>query len=69
MAMVQKEVQALLLDPRGKIPVALRERDIVSEAIAMRNRIGTDYAVIYLQFKGMSLDKALDILKTTSTSS
>ncbi len=68
MAVVQKEVQALLLDPYGKIPVALRESDVVSEAIAMRDRIGTDYAVIYLQFKGMSLDKALDILKKASPS-
>lgn len=61
---VQPEVQALLLDPKGKLPPALMDEQIIADALEMRDRIGTDYALVYLQFKGMSLDKAIDVLKT-----
>lgn len=61
---VQREVQALLLDSKGQLPPALMDEKIIAEALEMRDRIGTDYALIYLQFKGMSLDKAIDALKT-----
>ena len=64
---VQGEVQALLLDPKGKLPPALLDEEIVAEALEMRDRIGMDYALTYLQFKGMSLDKAMNALKTPSS--
>ena len=42
---IQKEVQALLLDSRGKLPPALVDEDIIAEALAMRETIGEDYAM------------------------
>lgn len=61
---IQKEVQALLLDSRGKLPPALVDEDIIAEALAMRETIGEDYAMTYLQFKGMGPEKAAEVLKT-----
>ena len=40
----------------------LVNKEIVREAIAMRDRISADFAAIYLQFKGISMDVALNIL-------
>lgn len=37
--------------------------DIIDEAISMRDRIGMDYALVWLQYKGMSMDAAKDTLK------
>lgn len=62
---IQKEIQALLLDSRGKLPSVLADQGIIAEALAMREKIGEDYAMTYLQFKGMSPEKAADVLKTS----
>lgn len=40
----------------------LVNREVIKEAIAMRDRISADFAAIYLQFKGLSMDVALTIL-------
>lgn len=61
--LIQPEVQALLLDAKGKIPAVLMDDDVIEEAISMRDRIGMDYAMTWLQYKGMSADDAQDILK------
>jgi len=37
-------------------------RETITEAIAMRDRISADFAAIYLQFKGVSMDAAMSIL-------
>ena len=60
--LIQPEVQALLLDAKGNIPAVLMDNDIIDEAISMRDRIGMDYAITWLQYKGMSMDAARDIL-------
>jgi len=46
----------------------LISRDIIKEAIAMRDRISADFAAIYLQFKGVSMDVALNILSMPASS-
>lgn len=61
--LIQPEVQALLLDAKGKIPAVLMDDDIIEEAISMRDRIGMDYAIVWLHYKGMSMDAARDVLK------
>lgn len=61
--LIQPEIQVLLLDPKGRIPAALMDDDIIDEAISMRDRIGMDYALVWLQYKGMSMDAAKDTLK------
>lgn len=59
-------------DPNLLIPVKvglqsyLVNKEIVREAIAMRDRISADFAAIYLQFKGISMDLALNILAMPS---
>lgn len=63
--LIQPEVQALLLDAKGKIPAALMDDDVIGEAVSMRDKLGLDYAVRYLEFKGMSLDGALNVLKAS----
>lgn len=61
--LIQPEVQALLLDAKGRIPAVLMDDDIIEEAISMRDKIGMDYAIVWLQYKGMSMDAAEDVLK------
>lgn len=61
--LIQPEVQALLLDANGRIPAALMDERIIEEAVSMRDRIGIDYAIVWLQYKGMSMEDARDILK------
>lgn len=60
--LIQKEVQALLLDARGRIPAALMDDDIIEEAVLIRDRIGIGYALAYLEYKGMDMDGALERL-------
>lgn len=61
--LIQPEVQALLLDAKGKIPAVLMDERIIEEAVSMRDRIGMDYAIVWLQYKGMSMEDARDILR------
>jgi len=44
----------------------LVNREVIAEAIGMRDRISADFAAIYLQFKGISMDAALSILSMPS---
>ena len=64
--LIQPEIQVLLLDPKGRIPAALMDDDVIEEAISMRDRIGMDYAIVWLQYKGMSREAAQDVLKIVS---
>ena len=63
--LIQKEVQALLLDAKGRIPAALMDDDIIGEAVSMRDKIGIDYALAYLEYKGMSREGAVQALQAT----
>ena len=63
--LIQPEVQALLLDAKGKIPAALMDDDVIDKAVKMRDEIGIDRAIAYLEFKGLSLEGAMDVLKAT----
>lgn len=62
----QDEDQNALFPVRVGLQNYLVNREIIKEAIAMRDRISADFAAIYLQFKGVSMDVALNILAMPS---
>ena len=64
----QAKDQDLLFPVKVGLQSYLVNREVIKEAIAMRDRINADFAAIYLQFKGVSMDVALSILALPSHS-
>jgi hypothetical protein len=58
----QQKDQNLLFPVKIGLQNYFVNKEIVREAIAMRDRVSADFAAIYLQFKGISMDVALTIL-------
>lgn len=56
--LIQKEVQALLLDARGRIPAVLIDDSVIGNAVPIRDKPGIDHALVYLSNKETRTDGA-----------